>query len=69
VYILHERVPVEAWYASGVVATNPCLLLNAAMMASHAMMMGLWAVMCVCVENEVEVVLCARVECVAMMAV
>ena len=60
---------MEAWYASGVVATNPCSLLNAAMMVSHAMMMGLWAVICVHVENEVEVVLCARVECMAMMVV
>ena len=35
------------------------------MMASHSMMMGLWAViMCARVEREVMVVvLCARVEC------
>jgi len=36
-----------------------------AMMASHSIMMGLWAVMmCARVEHEVMVVvLCARVEC------
>ena len=83
-YVLGERVLVEAGYVCEVVATNPCSLLNAVMTALRAwfdyeaMMVVLCAqvesevmmvVLCTRVECDVEVVLCARVECVVMMAV